>query len=109
MFNVLASLGGAGQLDPTLSDRAGIILYSVFAGLALVSGSICNYLGPKITLAIGGVGYALYAASFWCYNHTQNDGFVLFAGAACGFSAAFLWYVCLITPLEAVSGDLVRY
>lgn len=103
MFNVLASLGGAGQLDPTLSDRAGIILYSVFAGLALVSGSICNYLGPKITLAIGGVGYALYAASFWCYNHTQNDGFVLFAGAACGFSAAFLWYVLFGPPPSACS------
>ncbi|KIX01102.1 uncharacterized protein Z518_10168 [Rhinocladiella mackenziei CBS 650.93] len=91
MFNVLASLGGAGQLDPTLSDQANIVLYAVFAGLALLSGSICNYLGPKITLAIGAVGYALYAASFWCYNHTQNSGFVLFAGAACGFSAAFLW------------------
>ncbi|KAK5229295.1 hypothetical protein LTR47_007897 [Exophiala xenobiotica] len=91
MFNVLASLGGAGQLTADLSNRSNIILYSIFAGLALFSGSVCNYLGPKITLAIGGVGYALYAASFWCYNHTSNDGFVLFAGAACGFSAAFLW------------------
>jgi hypothetical protein len=66
-------------------------LYSVFAALALVSGSVCNYLGPKITLAIGGVGYALYTASFWCYNHTQNSGFVIFSGAMCGVSAAFLW------------------
>ncbi|KAH8901532.1 MFS general substrate transporter [Thozetella sp. PMI_491] len=91
MFNVIASLGGAGQVDATTSDNANIVLYSVFAGLGLVSGSICNYLGPKITLAIGGVGYALFAASFWSFNHTKNDGFVLFAGAACGFSAAFLW------------------
>jgi hypothetical protein len=91
MFNVLASLGGGGQLTADLSNKANMILYSIFAGLALISGPVCNYLGPKITLAIGGVGYALYAASFWSYNHTANDGFVLFAGAACGFSAAFLW------------------
>lgn len=93
MFNVLASLGGAGQLDVTTSDNANIVLYSLFAGLALVSGSICNYLGPRTTLSIGGVGYALYAASFWSYNHNKNTGFVLFSGATCGFSAAFLWYV----------------
>lgn len=92
MFNVIASLGGAGQVDATTSDNANVVLYSIFAALALVSGSVCNYLGPKITLAMGGVGYALFAASFWCYNHTHNDGFVLFAGAMCGFSAAFLWW-----------------
>lgn len=93
MFNVIASLGGGGQLDATTSDNANIILYSIFAACALVSGSVCNYLGPKITLALGGVGYSMYSASFWCYNHTKNDGFVLFSGAMCGFSAAFLWYV----------------
>lgn len=93
MFNALASLGGAGQLTADLSNKANTILYAVFAAMALVSGSLYNYFGPRITLAAGGVGYALYSASFWCYNHTSNEGFVLFSGAACGVSAAFLWYV----------------
>lgn len=90
MLNVIASLGGGGQVDATTSDNANIVPYSVFAALGLLSGSVCNYLGPKITLSFGGVGYALYASSFWCYNHTKNDGFVLFARAMSGLSAAFL-------------------
>lgn len=69
MFNVLASLGGGGQLDATLADESNTILYSLFAVLCLVSGSVCNYFGPKITLAFGGVGYSLYAASFWSKFH----------------------------------------
>ncbi len=65
MFNVMASLGGAGQVDATTADNSNTVLYALFAVIALVSGPICNYLGPKVTLAFGGVGYALYAASFW--------------------------------------------
>ena len=98
MFNALASLGGAGQLTADLSNKANTILYAVFAVMALVSGSLYNYFGPRITLAAGGVGYALYSASFWCYNHTANEGFVLFSGAACGVSAAFLWYTNITIP-----------
>lgn len=32
-----------------------------------------------------------FQASLWCFNHTGNVGFVIFGGAWCGLSAAFLW------------------
>lgn len=93
MFNVLSALGGGGQVDPTTNNNASTILYGLFCVLSLTAGSVCNYLGPKVTLAAGGVGYSLYSASFWSYNHNKNQGFVYFGGAACGVAAAFLWYV----------------
>ncbi|KAF8907765.1 major facilitator superfamily domain-containing protein [Mucidula mucida] len=111
MFNVMASLGGAGQVDATTADNSNTVLYALFAVIALVSGPICNYLGPKVTLAFGGVGYALYAASFWCYNHTANDGFVLFGGAACGIAAALFWTaegtILMSYPTEDQKGSYI--
>jgi hypothetical protein len=92
MFNVLSALGGGGQVDPTTSNNANTILYSLFAFFALTAGSVVNFLGPKVTLAMGGVGYSLLSASFWSYNHNSNAGFVYFGGAMCGIAAAFLWY-----------------
>lgn len=91
MFNVLSALGGGGQVDPTTSNNANTILYSLFCAFALVSGSVCNYLGPKVTLATGGIGYSLLSASYWSYNNNKNEAFVYFGGAMCGVAAAFLW------------------
>lgn len=67
-------------------------------------------MGPKWTLATGGVGYSLLAASFWCYNHTKNRGLVYFGGAICGIPAAFLWTAAgsLIMSLPAEK-DKGRY
>lgn len=91
MFNVLSSLGGGGQVDPTTSNIANTILYSLFTIFALMAGSVCNFLGPKVTLATGGIGYSLLSASFWSYNHNKNQAFVYVGGATCGIAAAFLW------------------
>lgn len=42
-------------------------------------------------MTLGGCGYFIYAASFLCYNHTQNEGFVIFAGGLLGACASALW------------------
>jgi hypothetical protein len=76
MFNVLPALGGGGQVNPTTNNNSSTILYSLFAVFSLFSGSVVNYLGPRVTLASGGVGYSLLTASYWSYNHTTNKGFV---------------------------------
>jgi hypothetical protein len=91
MFLVLTSLGGAGQLNATTADNSNTILYVLFATLSIVAGPVVNALGPRITLSLGALGYALYGASFWSYNGDHNSGFVLFGGAACGVGAALLW------------------
>jgi hypothetical protein len=83
MFNVLSALGGGGQVSPATNNNSSTILYSLFAMsyslfavFSLFSGSVVNYLGPRVTLASGGVGYSLLTASYWSYNHTANKGFV---------------------------------
>ncbi|KAJ5623639.1 hypothetical protein N7490_012244 [Penicillium lividum] len=111
MFNVLSALGGGGQVDPTTSNNANTILYSLFCVFALVSGSVCNFLGPRITLATGGIGYSLLSASYWSYNNNKNQAFVYFGGAMCGIAAAFLWTaegsLIMSLPLEKDKGKYV--
>ncbi|KAJ5730686.1 uncharacterized protein N7483_005194 [Penicillium malachiteum] len=111
MFNVLSALGGGGQVDPTTSNNANTILYSLFCAFALVSGSVCNFLGPKVTLAAGGIGYSLLSASYWSYNNNSNQAFVYFGGAMCGVAAAFLWTaegsMIMSLPLEKDKGKYV--
>jgi MFS family permease len=84
-------MGGGGQLDSSISAKANTALYTTFAVFGFTAGTFLNYIGAKATLAIGGFGYAVFAASYLCYNHTQNQGFVIFAGALLGVCAAFLW------------------
>lgn len=91
MYHVITSMGGAGQQTAYLADTANITLYSVFLGFTLVAPACLNYFGIRATLCFGGLGYAAYAASLWCYNHTHNQSFVIFGGAWNGLSAAFLW------------------
>ncbi|KAJ5292256.1 uncharacterized protein N7443_008209 [Penicillium atrosanguineum] len=111
MFNVLSALGGGGQVDPTTSNNANTILYSLFCAFALFSGSVCNYLGPKVTLATGGIGYSLLSASYWSYNNNKNEAFVYFGGAMCGVAAAFLWTaegsMIMSLPMEHEKGRYV--
>ncbi|KAJ5606657.1 hypothetical protein N7510_009438 [Penicillium lagena] len=111
MFNVLSALGGGGQVNPTTSNNANTILYSLFCAFSLVSGSVCNFLGPKITLATGGIGFSLLSASYWSYNHNGNEAFVYFGGAICGIAAAFLWTaegsMIMSLPLEKDKGKYV--
>jgi MFS family permease len=91
MFNALGGLGGGGQVNTKAQDQANIALYSAFAVVAFFSGTLANMIGVKITLSLGGLGYCIYAASFLSYNHNQNNGFVVFAGAFLGVCAGLLW------------------
>ena len=91
MFNAVNGLGGGGQFDASTADNANVALYSTFSVLGFFAGSIANRLGIKLTLSLGGLGYALYIASYLSYNHNQNSGFVIFAGAILGVCAGMLW------------------
>ena len=62
-YNVITFLGGAGQQTAWLSDWANIVLYTVFSVFCFVAPATLNYLGLRLTLFIGGIGYAAYAAS----------------------------------------------
>ncbi|KAK3315456.1 major facilitator superfamily domain-containing protein [Apodospora peruviana] len=113
MFNAIGGLGAAGQLDSSAQTNANTALYSTFAVVAFFSGTIANMLGVKMTLSFGGLGYCLYAASFLCYNHTQNSGFVIFAGAFLGVCAGLLWTaqgtIMVSYPTENQKGRYISY
>lgn len=108
MFNALSGMGGAGLSSATLSNKANIALYSCFATVGFFSGTIVNTFGVRWSLAFGGTGYSIYIGSFLCYKHTANEGFIIFAGAWLGLTAATLWAAtstCNISyPTEAKKG-----
>ena len=66
-------------------------LYSTFAVFGFFGGTFVNRMGVKITLALGGVGYAIYAISLLVSVHHDVAGFNIFAGALLGVCAALLW------------------
>ncbi|KAH9995362.1 MFS general substrate transporter [Xylariaceae sp. FL0662B] len=111
MYNALAGLGGAGQVDATAQNNAGIALHTTFAVSGFLVGIAHNFLGTKWTMVIGGVGYCVYSAAFLCYNHTHNEGFVIFSGALLGFCASFLWcaqgVVMMSYPTESERGRAI--
>ncbi|KKA29271.1 hypothetical protein TD95_005455 [Thielaviopsis punctulata] len=91
MFNALSGMGGGGQVDTKPSNDANTALYSTFAVVAFFAGTIANVVGVRLTLSLGGIGYAVYVAAFLCYNHTKNRGFIVFSGAFLGVCAGLLW------------------
>ncbi|KAI0646682.1 MFS general substrate transporter [Trametes meyenii] len=108
MFSAVSNLGAGGLSDITLSDTSQGVLYGTFAITGLVSGGISNILGPRITLFIGTLGYALYVGSLWCYQTQGTGWFVILAGAILGVSAALLWSaqgaIMMSYPLEKDKG-----
>ncbi|KFH41719.1 Protein of unknown functionlike protein [Hapsidospora chrysogenum ATCC 11550] len=113
MFNALSGLGGGGQLDLTAQRYSNTALYGVFAVVGFFAGTVANRLGLRMTFAFGGLGYCLYAASFLSYNHNQNLGFVVFAGAFLGLCAGLLWTaqgaVMMAYPTEDLKGRFISW
>lgn len=113
MYNAICSLGGGGQSDSDLFNVANIYLFVAFAIGSVASGPAFNKLGLKCMLFLGGIGYAMYAAAFWCYSHTEDAAFVKFAAAMCGLSAACLWAsgptIVMAYPTEDKKGRYIGY
>ncbi|KAI0066654.1 hypothetical protein BV25DRAFT_1912702 [Artomyces pyxidatus] len=108
MFSAIQNLGAGGTQDVALSDTSNGVLYGLFAVTGLVSGGINNVLGPKITLCLGSLGYALYIGALWCFQTQGTRWFLIFAGALLGISAALLWSaqgsIMMSYPLEKDKG-----
>ncbi|KAK2759306.1 hypothetical protein FQN54_002784 [Arachnomyces sp. PD_36] len=113
MFNAVQGLGNGGQVDPTDVSNANTALYSFFAVVGFIAGSIANTIGLRLTAGIGGFGYFLYVAALLSYNHNQNAGFLIFTGALLGFCASLLWTaqgtVMMSYPDEKSKGKFISY
>jgi hypothetical protein len=71
-------------------------------------GTFVNYLGVKVTLSFGGIGYCIYALSLLLSVHFSVGGFNIFAGALLGVCAGLLWTaqgtIMISYPAEADKG-----
>ncbi|KAJ3485966.1 hypothetical protein NLI96_g4585 [Meripilus lineatus] len=108
MFSAVSNLGAGGTQDVALSDTSQGVLYGLFALTGLVSGGINNILGPRLTMFLGTLGYALYVGALWCFQTQATRWFLILAGALLGVSAALLWSaqgsIMMSYPLEKDKG-----
>ena len=113
MFNAVNGLGGGGQFDTKTADNANTAVYSTFSVVGFFAGTFANRLGLKLTLSFGGFGYFIYIASYPSYNHTANEGFVIFAGALLGVCAGLLWTaqgaIMMSYPPESSKGRYIAW
>lgn len=113
MYNAISGLGAGGQVNPKPADNASVALNSTFAVFAFFAGTFTNKLGIKLTLSFGGIGYSIYTASLLCYSHTQNSGFLIFAGALLGACAGLLWTaqgaIMMSYPEEGSKGRYISW
>ncbi|KAB8073595.1 MFS general substrate transporter [Aspergillus leporis] len=111
MFNAVSGLGGGGQLKTADVSNANTALYSAFAVVGFFAGSVANRIGLRLTLSFGGFGYFIYVASLLSYNHNENAGFLIFAGALLGVCAGLLWSaqgaVMMSYPSETEKGKFI--
>jgi len=91
MFNAVNGLGGGGQVSAKASTDSNTAVYATFAFFGFFAGNIVNWLGIRVSLCFGGLGYCIYIAAYLCFNHTQNYGFMIFAGVLLGCCAGILW------------------
>lgn len=115
MFNALNGLGGAGQLSQNAyaSDASNSALYATFAVVGFFAGTVTNALGIRFALAFGGLGYCVYVSSYLCWNHTQNFGYIVFAGVLLGCCAGILWSaqgaIMMSYPPEKLKGRFISW
>jgi MFS family permease len=109
MYNALTGMGGSGQVDSTVSANANVATHAATAGAALVVvGTLYKYLGPRLSLLIGGWTYALYAGALLNSIRVKNGGpFVIASGALLGLGAAFFW-VAQGTIMVTYTNDQTR-
>jgi MFS family permease len=106
-------LGGAGQFTTEAAAGSNTATYATVSVVGFFAGTITNKLGIKITLACGGFGYCLYIASYLCYNHTANYGFIIFAGVFLGICAGGVWSaqgaIMMAYPPEGSKGRYIAW
>lgn len=108
MYNALTGMGGSGQVNSTVAANSNVATHAATAAAALVLvGAFYKYMGPRLSLLIGGWTYALYAGALLNYNRTGNGAFVIAAGALLGLGAAFFW-VAQGTMMVTYTDDRTR-
>ncbi|OBT69969.1 hypothetical protein VE03_00541 [Pseudogymnoascus sp. 23342-1-I1] len=93
IYLALTGLGAGGGKPSSqyLASTSNSILYALFAISGWVSAGFLNAFGPKLTMAIGVLGYPLYAAGLWYFDVSGNEWFALFGAVMNGIGAGLLF------------------
>lgn len=93
IWSAMNGLGVGGSASPDLVNGANAILYAFMTVTCFAGPWLTNIIGFRWTLAIGTLGYPLYAAGLYVNNRQGVEWFVYVGAVACGISAGFFWSV----------------
>jgi hypothetical protein len=93
IWSAMNGLGVGGSQSPNLVNAANALLYAFMTVTCFAGPWLTNLIGFKYTLALGSLGYPLYAAGLYVNNRFGSTWFVYFGAVACGISAGFFWSV----------------
>ncbi|KAH0440694.1 hypothetical protein CcaCcLH18_02364 [Colletotrichum camelliae] len=93
IWSAMNGLGVGGSQSPNLVNAANALLYAFMTITCFAGPWMTNIIGFRWTLAVGSLGYPLYAAGLYVNNRTGTTWFVYFGSVACGISAGFFWSV----------------
>ncbi|CAK7209946.1 hypothetical protein SBRCBS47491_000617 [Sporothrix bragantina] len=95
LYQSLTSLG-AGGLRANSAHTVEVVnatLCATWFVASLFSGTVLNIVGPKITAALGVLGYAVYVAGLWYFDATGHNWFPILGGVLIGISAGLIFVV----------------
>ncbi|RMZ91364.1 hypothetical protein DV736_g1386, partial [Chaetothyriales sp. CBS 134916] len=93
IWSAMNGLGVGGSQSPDLVNAANALLYAFMTVTCFAGPWLTNVIGFRWTLAIGSLGYPLYAAGLYVNNRTGATWLVYFGSIVCGISAGFFWSV----------------
>ncbi|OGM47892.1 duf895 domain membrane protein [Aspergillus bombycis] len=93
IWSAMNGLGVGGSQSPNLVNAANALLYAFMTVTCFAGPWLTNIIGFSYTLAIGSIGYPLYAAGLYLNNRTGATWLVYLGSITCGLSAGFFWSV----------------
>ncbi|KAJ5125710.1 Major facilitator superfamily domain general substrate transporter [Penicillium atrosanguineum] len=93
IWSAMNGLGVGGSESPDLVNAANALLYALMTVTCFAGPWLTNIIGFRWTLALGSIGYPLYAAGLYLNNRTGATWLVYLGSVTCGISAGFFWSV----------------
>lgn len=93
IWSAMNGLGVGCSQSPDLVNAANALLYAFMTVTCFAGPWLTNVIGFRWTLAVGSLGYPLYAAGLYVNNRFGETWFVYVGAVACGISAGFFWSV----------------
>lgn len=85
IWAAMNGLGVGGSASPDLINAANAILYGFMTITCFAGPWLTNLIGFRLTLALGAIGYPIYAAGLYTNNRFGTIWFVYVGAVACKY------------------------